>query len=128
MKAQIIQINEQWDLPSPLGSKWSEIKDKRFGQAYRSKDGLVVICSIEIRDGDRWLHVSYSRKTKIPTYRDSCLVKRLFIGRDRYAYAVFPPEEMHVNINSNCLHLWTNLDEPRPLPEFSNTKLGARMI
>lgn len=36
-----------------------------------------------------------------------------------HAYQVFVPEEEHVNIRSNALHLWGRLDGSRMMPEFS---------
>ena len=49
------------------------------------------------------------------------LVKRDFVGEDRYAYSIWPPREQHVNIMPYCLHLWARMDEldGRVLPEFS---------
>lgn len=81
-------------------------------------DGLQVIASAAtMRDGREWLHVSFSRRSRLPTYADLQLVKREFIGSDRKAIMVFPEEKHHVNIHPNCLHLWYSADNP--LPEFS---------
>ena len=45
-------------------------------------------------------------------------VKRVFVGEDKKAIMVFPPESEHVNIHPNCLHLYAPLGED-PLPDFS---------
>jgi hypothetical protein len=34
------------------------------------------------------------------------MVKAIFIGRDKEALQVLPPESEHVNIHPNCMHLW----------------------
>lgn len=81
-------------------------------------NGLLVVVSAGVmQDGKEWLHVSFSRKSKMPTYADLQLVKREFIGRDKKAVMVFPEEKNYVNIHPNCLHLW--YCEDNPLPEFS---------
>lgn len=81
-------------------------------------NGLQVIASVAIfDDGREWLHVSFSRKNKMPTYDDLQLVKREFIGNDKKAVMIFPETKYYVNIHPNCLHLWYSADNP--LPEFS---------
>jgi hypothetical protein len=110
-----------WEFKCPRG--WELIMPCGDGYAVRQKDGgLRVIVDCEIKaDGSPWLHVSVSRKSWTPTHEDMALVKRDFIGDDRYAYAVFPPKTEYVNIHQHCLHLWSRLDLPdgRVLPEFS---------
>lgn len=78
--------------------------------------GLVVILSGEVHNDSRWLHLSVSRQSRVPSYDDLCLVKRVFIG-DRKAIQVFPPKAEHVNIHNYCLHLWACLDADS-LPDF----------
>lgn len=80
--------------------------------------GVKVICTARTEaDGKRWTHVSYSRKNRIPDYEDSCRVKQLFVGADKLALALYVPEEQHVNIHPNVLHLWHCLDGD-PVPDF----------
>ena len=90
-----------------------------LGTWYRNRaQGLVVIGTAEVEaDGKRWLHVSVSRRSRMPTYEDLALVKRLFIGPARKAIQVFPPEAEHVNVHPYALHLWCCLDAD-PLPDF----------
>ena len=81
-------------------------------------NGLLVLASAGImRDGREWLHVSFSRKSRLPSYDDLQLVKREFIGNDKKAIMVFPEQENYVNIHPNCLHLWYSAENP--IPEFS---------
>ena len=82
-----------------------------------SFNGLSVIASVGEFDGREWLHVSFSRKRKMPTYADLLLVKSEFVGIDKKAIMVFPEQENYVNIHPNCLHLWYSAENP--LPEFS---------
>jgi hypothetical protein len=91
------------------------------GCSYYSKSrGLVVIQSVSKElDGKLWLHTSYSRKSKLPSYYDTQFIKKHFIGEDQKAIAVYPKKSEHVNIMPYCLHLWTCLDGD-PLPDFTH--------
>lgn len=81
-------------------------------------NGLLVMASVGImQDNREWLHVSFSRQSKMPTYADLQLVKREFFGKDKKAIMVFPEEENYVNVHKYCLHLWYSPENP--LPEFS---------
>lgn len=117
---QTAPTQTDWRFSCPSG--WEFIQMWGDGYALRQKDGgLRVIVDCELKgDGSQWLHVSYSRKSWTPTHEDTVLVKRAFIGDDRYAYAVFPPASHYVNIHAHCLHLWARMEgDGRVLPEFS---------
>ena len=98
---------------------WHFLQSWGEGHCFVHRNGLRVIIDCEEKDdGRRWVHVSVSRKNWTPSHDDMCLVKRSFIG-NRYAYAVFPPEEQYVNIHRYCLHLWALAEgDGRVLPEF----------
>jgi len=86
---------------------------------YSDSRGIVVIQSASKElDGKLWLHTSYSRKNRIPTYQDTQFIKKHFIGDDKKAISVYPKKSEHVNIMPYCLHLWTCLDAD-PLPDFT---------
>ena len=90
------------------------------GFMYRNKStGLQVIQSVSIeQDEKQWIHTSFSRRSRIPTYADIQLIKKYFIGDDKKAIMVFPEKVNHVNIHEFCLHLWTCLGVD-PLPDFT---------
>ena len=69
-------------------------------------------------EGEKWLHVSCSRKDKFPKWKELKEVKELFIGKDRRAVQVFPKKSEYVNIHPNCLHLWCCLERDT-IPDFS---------
>jgi hypothetical protein len=108
------------DFKTPVGWKLLEVRSD--GIACMNKAlGLAVICSENIeQDGNKWLHVSVSRRSKIPTYDDLALVKRLFMGDDLHAYQCFVASVDHVNIHPYCLHLWARSDGKPALPDFTN--------
>lgn len=95
------------------------IKEAADGYAYQTLNGLFVIQSEAVEaDGNVWLHTSFSRKSRMPTYEDMAMVKRIFIGDGQKAVMVFPDKAHHVNIHPFCLHFFTPLYH-EPLPEFS---------
>lgn len=81
-------------------------------------NGLFIIISIEIKNAKKWIHVSYSRKNRIPDYLDTIRIKKHFIGENRKAIMIFPEKENYVNIHKCCLHLFCCLDS-WDIPEFS---------
>ena len=78
--------------------------------------GLQVIATVGRYGGMQWLHVSFARRSKMPTYAEMQMVKRDFIGDGRKAIFVLPEKKRYVNINRFCLHLWTC--ENDTLPDF----------
>lgn len=99
---------------------WDVKRKLEDGKSYMNKSlGLYVIVSGAVElDGKRWIHLSVSRKSRIPTYEDIALAKKLFIGRERKAIQVFAKESEHVNIHPYCLHLWSCDEEI--LPDFTH--------
>lgn len=83
-----------------------------------SYNGLQIIATAAVMDdGREWLHVSVSRKSRLPSYEEMTRIKRDFIGDDKKAISVLPEKKYHVNIHENCLHLFYSAENP--LPEFS---------
>ena len=81
-------------------------------------NGLIILASAgEYDDGKEWLHVSVSRKNRLPTYEELTRIKRDFIGDDKKAVFVLPEKEKHVNIHNYCLHLFYSAENP--LPDFT---------
>lgn len=102
---------------------WKLVEQRSDGEAWVNKSlGLVVISSMAKElDGKFWQHVSLSRKSKVPSYDDMCLVKKLFIGEDKKAIQIFAQKSDHVNIHPYCLHLWHCIDGDS-LPDFTHGK------
>lgn len=96
------------------------ISKAKDGFMYRNKTmGLTVIQSIaKEKDNNYWLHTSFSRRSRIPEYKDIQFIKNVFIGKEKKSIMVFPAEKEHVNIHNYRLHLWTCL-ETDPLPDFT---------
>lgn len=90
---------------------------KGYGKAWRFNGLQVIATSSIMPDGREWLHVSFSRERKMPSYADLQLVKREFIGEDKKAVMVFPDKAHYVNLHKYCLHLFYSAENP--LPEFS---------
>ncbi len=114
----VLQSASEAEVPRVLPADWSKRWDIGAG-CFLRRDYLRVIMSVELKGGDprRWLHVSLSRDTGLPSWEDLREVKRIFIGRDRKAIQVLPPEDEYVNMNPHVLHLWCCLNED-VLPDF----------
>ena len=85
---------------------------------------FVNVESFEWRGGGRWLHLSVSRRSRVPDYSDLAMVKRHFIGAELPAYQIFPKATEHRNLHDFTLHLWSPLDAdpfPDPFLERANT-------
>jgi hypothetical protein len=118
-----VEVNP-WTFECP--KDWEVLRPWGDGYAMRQKrGGLRAIVDCERKaDGEYWIHVSVSRKDWNPSHDDMCLVKQAFLG-DRYAYAVYPPQDNYVNIHAHCLHLWARFDGKPVLPEFSDVLPGV---
>lgn len=112
---------EAWALdlmPRILPPGWRQRNDPRIGIYFDSGDGLRVIFSATTEaDGKRWIHVSCSRPTRLPSWTDLKNVKDVFVGGDRLAVQVLPRRQDYVNYHPYVLHLWSCLDGD-PVPDF----------
>lgn len=109
--------------PRVLPPSWREESHRIPGldvRSFSSAFGLRVFLGVEDRGRGTgwWLHVSVSRATKLPTWADLREVKDLFIGRDRCALHLLPPEEHYVNLHPYTLHLWSRLDADTVPPKL----------
>lgn len=117
--AGMVPIENATNWRPTLPVNWRLIDGDEWGRAWQHNGLRLIETAARERDCRVWLHVSFSRASRLPDYEDSELVRRLFIGEDRESYAVFPPRERWVNRHQYCLHLWTCLDEPNGvLPDF----------
>lgn len=118
----------EWDntktfsgLPAP--SDWHILEKRDDGLMWQRLKGeaIKVIESSKVEaDGRLWLHVSVSKpkRSKMPSYEDIQVARKLFIGEHRECYQVFPTSERYVNFNP-VLHLFCCLSSPEGvLPSF----------
>lgn len=122
MELEDIEISKAEYFPSPDENLWKLLPALPIMNADKYikawiYNGLQVMASVGTYNGVEWLHVSFSRKNRIPDYKDIQLVLKHFFGNKK-AVMVFPEEENYVNINKNCLHLFYS--SKNPLPEFSS--------
>ena len=92
-----------------------------MGGAYLNKPmGLTVLITGQVEtDGSRWIHVSVSRRSRLPSWEDLKLVKCLFIGIEKKAIQILPAESEYVNFHPFCLHLWHRTDAEM-CPDFTH--------
>lgn len=103
------------------GSGWKLLERRGDGEQWLGRvrgQPLIAIWSIATEeDGQDWLHVSVSHKSRVPTWNEMSAVKALFVG-DRWAAQLHPPQDQYVNDHPNVLHLWSPLGA-WPLPDFT---------
>lgn len=122
---QRIKIDEAEFFPNPP-SFWKESKINIYQLMSSDAEdyircwdynGLHVLASVvRYNDGREWLHISFSRKNRMPEYKDMKLVRNSFIGEDKKSIMVFPEKSHYVNISETCLHLWYTKE--CPIPDF----------
>ena len=84
------------------------------------KHNYSVISSMhKEQDNKLWHHVSVSSAWKIPDYDVMKFIKHNFMDNNKDAFEVHAKRSNHVNIDSNCRHLWMCLDE-EVFPDFTN--------
>jgi hypothetical protein len=122
-------------LPHVLPASWNERRHpephhaliNRFWHV-STRDGVLRVMAGLERHGDRrWIHISASRRERLPSWDDLKLVKRVLAGPERQAIQVIPRESEYVNIHPNCLHLFVCIDED-PVPCFSKVIDGKRQL
>lgn len=110
--------------PRVLPANWKQSLRVANGGQWDSMLGLRVMQEVEWhQDNGMWLHVSVSRRSRMPDYDDLVLVKRMFIGPERRALMFFAKESEHFNFHKFCLHLFAPLDGAT-LPDDFRTKTG----
>lgn len=57
-----------------------------------------------------WLHMSVSRKTRLPTWDDLVLAREELGFKDLLFIQLLPPTRAWLNVHSYCLHLLHRLD------------------
>lgn len=103
---------------------WALIEGTEGGAYYRRGNIQVGFTVGKYQDGNLWLHVSLcgrrgADRFYLPDWEDIKRVKNDFIGRNEWAYQVFPDERQYVNDNPYVLHLFARYDRSAALPDFT---------
>ena len=117
------------EVPAPLvlPAGWWERPCSVYGaRGWASRGGLLVMMTADVMSDDgRWLHLSASRASHVPTYADLCEVKALFFGPEREALHKFAKRSEHVNDHPYVIHLWSRLDADAT-PDFRVREVDGR--
>jgi hypothetical protein len=73
---------------------------------------MHVIASSE----NGWDHVSVSRSSRPPNWKEMEYIKRRFFNDDELAMQLHVPVASHINLHPNCLHLWRPNDGRAVIP------------
>ena len=87
------KITKEWHFIDMFGPE---------GYRFVHKNGLRLIISrapFGLTSQKEWIHISVSRKDRLPDWRDLRKVKVDFLGTEGYAYTVYPPADKYVNIH-----------------------------
>ena len=79
---------------------------------------IIVTCAAR-DDVVEWVHASISRPVNIPSYADLVMLHAAVFA-EGWAYQVFAPPSVHVNIQARALHLFGRLDGCPVLPDFTD--------
>lgn len=86
-------------------------------RSFVSNTGLTVFASVDtLSDGRRWLHLSISRRDRLPSWKDLRDSKNLFIGAEKTAIQLLPKESAYIDAHPFTLHLWHCLEGPTAGP------------
>ena len=87
---------------------WFEIPSPTLGRT-------LFVMSNDTKNSS-WGHVSVSKKTQIPSWKEMCFIRKLFFASNQVVIQIHPKEVDYVNIAKNCLHLWAWNDGTFPVP------------
>jgi hypothetical protein len=83
-----------WTPPSPdqIPQNWRQTRRGIDGAHYvsRTKLSVIISCCIEA-DGNHWVHLSVSRRDRLPTWQELNRVKEIFLGTESLALQVLVP-------------------------------------
>jgi hypothetical protein len=123
VKIPMIPVKDVFDPTGELEltRDWQKVLSMPAGGAYVNKSmGLQVFITGQVElDDSHWIHVSVSRRSRLPSWEDLKLVKCLFIGIEKEAIQVLPAESEYVNVHPFCLHLWHRTDGAM-CPDFTH--------
>lgn len=112
LRARKILGRSEWAPPARYGGE--------IGWFFQRVDKAASVLISEFRweDGIHYIHASFARPDRMPSYDDLALLHRAVFGNG-YAYQVFAPPDQHVNIHEHALHLWGRADGEPAIPEFA---------
>ena len=116
-------LAEGWQkefFPLVMPATWTPLDRMSFTERWRRRDGLMVVISAAVEQDDkRWIHVSCSRPSQLPSWAELREVKRLFIGPTRSAIQLLPAEANYVNLHPWVLHMFSCV-ESDGIPDFTH--------
>lgn len=93
----------------PPSNDW-RVNDVREDGFHYVNPPESVIISGTIRDGKKWVHLSYSRKDRYPTWPELLRIRDCFIGPDKVCIQKVP-NSIRRRDDIFDLHIWYCIDE-----------------
>ncbi len=97
---------------------------------FHRKSGLIVVTAlIQTRDGDKWIHLSISRKDHPVEFDEMEYVKLHWLGPEALAVEVYLPDEEQPGSVTKypSRNLWCCLAK-RPLPDFNDVQIISARV
>lgn len=69
-----------------------------------------------VSDQMGWDHISVSKRSKMPSWKEMCFIKNLFFDETETVVQFHPKKTEYINNHPNCLHLWRKHDSEYELP------------
>ncbi len=106
-------------LPYLIQTEWARrqlgVYNNRWNAVMQIPCGLYrlrIIASI----GQGWDHVSVSLEKRMPTWDEMEFVRKKLFKPDEVVWQYHVPEDDHINIHPNCLHMWRKHGFKMPMP------------
>lgn len=110
---------------SSIHKRLREHEFENWGEHPEDKAGMFIVKSninqneilrVIATSGGGWDHISVSLINRTPKWEEMDYIKRLFFEDNEVAFQLHVIPDKHINIHSNCLHLWRSHEKEIPLP------------
>ncbi len=104
------------EFPSPVWMPPKEFGSDGWMLVTADRESSVIVSVGRFEDGHEWVHASIANLHTMPTYDDLQRLHRAI--NSRWAFEVFAPPSVHVNLHQFARHLWARLDGTCIHPAF----------
>lgn len=106
--------------PAVIPPGWRPVPNLPEGAIYKiTVGGLAVMVSFStIEDGRKYLHISFSRPDRIPSWEEmrDALYDLPWVNCAKEIFMTLPPKQDYVNLNPNVMHWWQDRNNGKPPP------------
>lgn len=110
------------ELFAPSHPKWARVEVPidlpnaihlgSFVRGFGERDPLRAIVTVDLVGDEDWLHLSVSRKRRMPLWHDLLLARDELFGPERLFVQLVPPASAWLNMHPFCMHLFSRVTGP----------------